>query len=187
MTCERWAVTLGLLLLASGAVAAGTEEHGAVSAAGGVFVPYHGSAGPCATLGAEGRASDHVSVGGELEYRHFDADGVAGTTASVDSLHARALVRYTWQPGVVRPYLGAGAGVGVHDVSGSIRDEHSFFNLSGTAVSVGVLGLAGLDLPLGDRLALFAEGRISGDFATNLVSGAQLGGISGMSGARIRF
>ncbi len=187
MRHESGAVTLGLLLLASGAVAGGNEEHGAVTAAGGVFVPYDGNAGPSAMLGAEGRVSDHVSVGGELEYRHFDADGVAGTTASVDSLHARALVRYTWQPGVVRPYLGAGAGLGVHDVSGSIRDHDGYFSLSGTAVSLGVLGLAGLDLPLGDRFALFAEGRLSGDFATNLVSGAQLGGISGMSGARIRF
>lgn len=187
MTCERWAVTLGLLLLATGAVAAGNEEHGAVSAAGGVFVPYHGNAGPSAMLGAEGRVSDHVSVGGELEYRHFDADGVAGTTANVDSLHARALVRYTWQPGVVRPYLGAGAGLGVHDVSGRIEDHDTFFSLSGAAVSLGVLGLAGVDLPLGSHLALFAEGRVSGDFATNLVSGAQLGGVSGMSGARIRF
>ena len=116
-----------------------------------------------------------------------DADGIAGTTADVDSLHARALVRYTWEPGVVRPYVGAGAGFGIHDISGRIREHDNIFSLSGTAVSVGVLGLAGLDLPVGDRFALFAEGRVSGDFATNLVSGAQLGGVSAVSGARIRF
>jgi len=183
MKAGGWAVTLGLLMLSAGPVIAASDERGAVSASGGVFVPYNGSAGPSATLSAEGRVTDALSVGGELEYRQFDVDGVAGTTASVESLHARALVRYTWDSGIVRPYVGAGAGVGIHDVSGTIRDHGDLFGINGTAVSLGVLGLAGVDLPLGDRFALFAEGRVSGDFATNLLSGTQLGGASAMSGA----
>jgi hypothetical protein len=59
--------------------------------------------------------------------------------------------------------------------------------ISGTLVSLGVLGLAGVDVPLGDRFALFAEGRVSGDVVTDFLAGTQLGGVSGMSGARIRF
>ena len=179
-------MTLGLLVLVESGHRRKRRTR-RVSASEACSFRYDGSAGPSAVLSAEGRVTDALGVGGELEYRHFDADGVAGTTASVDSLHARALVRYTWDPGIVRPYVGAGAGVGIHDVSGTIRDHGEFFGINGTAVSLGVLGLAGVDLPLGDRFALFAEGRVSGDFATNLVSGTQLGGMSGMSGARIRF
>src|SRR5215510_8721017 len=65
------AVTLGLLMLAAGPVIAASDERGAVSASGGVFVPYNGSAGPSAALSAEGRVTDALSVGGELEYRQF--------------------------------------------------------------------------------------------------------------------
>src|SRR5262245_66575310 len=101
MKAGGWAVTLGLLMLAAGPVIAAGDERGAVSASGGVFVPYNGSAGPSAALSAEGRVTDALSVGAELEYRQFAAEGVAGTTANVESLHARALVRYTWAPRLV--------------------------------------------------------------------------------------
>ena len=60
-------------------------------------------------------------------------------------------------------------------------------SVEGTGVGVGVLGLAGLDLPLGDRVSLFADGRVSGEVETTLSSGDQVGGVSGMSGARFTF
>jgi hypothetical protein len=127
MKQARWAVTVGLLLAAGPAAAA--DERGTVRLGGGVFAPYDGNPGGSALLGAEGGVSQHLSVGGEVEYR----------------------------------------------------------NAQMTVVGVGVLGLAGLDLPLGDRVSLFAEGRVSGDVETTLFSGDQVGGVSGLSGARFTF
>ena len=45
MRQARWAVTVGLLLLAAGPAAA-ADERGAVWVGGGVFAPYDGDPGP---------------------------------------------------------------------------------------------------------------------------------------------
>lgn len=53
-------------------------------------------------------------------------------------------------------------------------------------LTIGVLGLAGIDVPLGQRLSLFAESRISSDVGLGF-GNPQLGGLTGASGARFRF
>jgi len=186
MRQRRWAVTVGLVLLAAAPVGA-ADERGAVSVGGGVFAPYDGNPGGTALLGAEGRVSKHVSVGGEVEYRKSEMRISSIPDVNVDSVNLRALVRYTWFPGPVHPYVGAGAGLGVHSFDGTARVGSYRVGVDGTGVGVGVLGLAGLDVPLGERVSLFAEGRVSGDLETTLFSGDQVGGVSGLSGARIHF
>jgi len=64
MKQARWAVPVGLLLLAVGPAAA-ADERGTVWLGAGVFAPYDGYPGGSALLGAEGRVSQHLSVGGE--------------------------------------------------------------------------------------------------------------------------
>ena len=182
----RWAVTLGLLLCAAVPLAA-ADERGSAWVGGGVFAPYDGDPGGSAMAGAEGRVSNHVSVGGEVEYRRYDTALEGIPHVDTDTVNLRALVRYTWFPGPVHPYVGAGAGIGIHSFDGTAHIGSYSVGLSGTGVGVGVLGLAGLDVPIGDRFSLFAEGRVSGDFETTLLSGDQVGGVSGLSGARIRF
>lgn len=185
----RWAVTCGLLLLVAGPVAAADAERGAVTVGGGIFAPFNGDVGGAALLGAEGRVSEHISVGGEVGYQRFDAE-VTGVfspildTVQVDAVHLRALARYTWNPGIVRPYVGAGGGIGIYDYTSK---GGGGLGIDGTGVSFGLFGLAGLDVPLGSRISLFAEGRVAGDLASYALFGEQFGGASGLSGARVRF
>jgi len=186
MKQARWAVTVGLLLLAAGPAAA-ADERGTVWLGGGVFAPYDGNPGGSALLGAEGRVSQHLSVGGEVEYRNAPMTVSGLHDVDTNSVNFRGLVRYTWLPSVVHPYIGAGAGIGVHHFNGAAHLGPYPVSVEGTGVGVGVLGLAGLDLPLGDRVSLFAEGRVSGDVETTLFSGDQVGGVSGLSGARFTF
>jgi hypothetical protein len=186
----RWAVATGLLLLMAAPVRAADEqqERGAVTVGGGIFAPFDGDVGGSALLGAEGRVTDHVSVGGEVAYQRFDTPvtGLFGTRiddARVDAVQLRALVRYAWNPGLVQPYLGGGGGIGIYDVQG--RSGSS--SIEGTGVSLNLLGLAGVDVPIGSHLALFAEGRVSGDVANLVFWSEQFGGASALTGARVRF
>jgi hypothetical protein len=186
MRQARWAVTVGLLLLAAGPAAA-ADERGAVWVGGGVFAPYDGNPGGTGVVGADGRVTRHVSVGGEVEYRNAQTNVSGLHDVNTNSVNFRGLVRYTWFPGAVHPYVGAGAGVGVHHFDGTVHIGPYPVSVAGTGVGVGVLGLAGLDVPLGDRVSLFAEGRLSGDVETTLFSGDQVGGVSALSGARFTF
>jgi hypothetical protein len=138
-------------------------------------------------VGADGRVTRHVSVGGEVEYRNAQTNASGLHDINTNSVNFRGLVRYTWFPGAVHPYVGAGAGVGVHHFDGTVYIGPYPVSVAGTSVGVGVLGLAGLDVPLGDRVSLFAEGRVSGDVETTLFSGDQVGGVSALSGARFTF
>ena len=182
MNRRRWALPALLVLLATVSITA-AEDRGAVTAGGGVFSPYGDPVGGMAVLGAEGRVSQHVSVGGELEYNHLGGSG----GASLENITTRGLVRYTWLPGAVHPYVGAGAGVGVHVLHGSDIPGWVTSAVAATGPSIGILGLAGLDVPVSQQVSLFAEGRISGDFGVGSLAGSQLGGVAGTSGARIHF
>ena len=176
----RWSIAA--MLLFSAVSFATADDRGMVTIGGGAFLPYNGDVGGTAMVGAEGRVGQHLSVGGEVDYRHFDV----GRDASVENVNTRALVRYTWFPGVVNPYVGAGAGVGIGWIHGTAHLGAIDLPFRDAGVTVGVLGLAGIDVPLGERVSLFAESRISSDVDVNF-GNAQLGGLTGASGARIRF
>ncbi len=82
--------------------------------------------------------------------------------------------------------MGAGAGVGVAWVHGTAHAGPISFPVGDVGLSLGVLGIAGVDVPLTRSVSLFAESRLSGDWDVGL-GNAQLGGFSGTSGARVRF
>src|SRR5262249_4001521 len=137
-----------------------------------------GDGGVTAQVRMGGGLSDNVRLAGELEYKRshqrlFHVDDIG-----IHAIGLHALLSYIiWPDAVVSPYAGAGLGLGGNIIDHKkLEDElqrrllaqqnvvAADVTVSPVGLSVGVFGLIGLQVPLGDHVRLFAEGRYGGDW-----------------------
>lgn len=120
-------------------------------AAGGVVFPLGGPLG----IGAEGLYGSAIGVDSGPS---TDIWGILGTVGLIFG-----------DEGSVRPYIFGGAGVIGADV------DTDSPGVDGSDSSFGYEATAGLDLPVGDRIGIFVEGRYIGTSDLNML--AALGGV----------
>ena len=200
--CAPWAwdgrrCTIGVAsVVIVAALCSATSADVLVAGGAGVFAPYNGSLGPAGLLQVL-TTRDAWRFGGELEYRNYKSTIFHVDEVRFDSISLRGIVHYRLRPEGVSPYLGGGLGLNINVIDSTRVEHHSptISNVSSVGTGIGLLGLAGVDVPLGDRSSLFGEARGGGDFQfTNTKSGgsdhidvANLGGVSGLFGVRVRF
>jgi hypothetical protein len=168
-----------------------------VSAGAGVFSPWDGNDGHnVALMIHKGFGSDRFWVGGELEWRYFEAEVKQDFRPDYNTFALRFHFQYHPFPkAVVSPYVGIAVGV----VLNKVDDNHSRVDPSDKVrsdVSGGMtlLGLAGLEVPLRflGPMSVFGEGRVGNGSDIWKRKGGnyqmdQIGGVTGMAGLRLRF
>lgn len=165
-----------------------------ISSGAGVFLPWDGDQGfNVSALLHKGLGSDRFWVGGELEYRRYEAELKRGYQPEYNTFALRFSFQYHPFPkSVVSPYAGIGVGIAAsyvddtHSGGQKVREE---FGAGPTLVAVAGGDLA---IPALDPLAFFAEARIGnttdlwfrrgGNFQMD-----QIDGFTGMAGLRLGY
>lgn len=173
---------------------AGAQMHLGVGA--GALEPWEGDTGYSVVGQLMGSAfSDHFRLGVEFEYQSYDTEILGLTDIEVDSYDLRALVQLVLFPKKISPYIGIAYGFNLIEVDDDRLDDA--FGAAGVDVETfgfgtGGVGFLGLRVPLGEHLALFAEGRAG--IATELTDAfddefepKNLSGYSGMAGVQLSF
>lgn len=167
-----------------------------LSVGGGVFQPWDGDLGFDVSGTAHvGLGSDRFWLGGELEYRRFEADLKQGYHPDMNSFVVRFSFQYHPFPdAIVSPYVGIGVGAALHKVDDNhLRSDPNDKVRSDVSGGLSLVGLAGVEAPLfTPRLQLFLEGRLGNGSDLWKRKGGnwqsdQVDGITGMSGLRLRF
>ena len=176
---------------------------------GGFFAPWQGDAKHQEQVELMATSpGGHFRIGGEFVFREFETRLFDVEDVDVDAYQLNLVMHWVLNPGGLTPYLGGGLGLHVNDVSKvdiergnpalDVRDD--------VGLGYGVFGVLGLELPVADRLALFAEGRLAlsyqvtgvddDDFDTYAdyyrrgvddVDAEDTGGASAVFGLRLRF
>jgi hypothetical protein len=185
-----------MVIIGFSVLAAPVRADVSAAVAGEVFVPFNGQAGPSGLLQVLGSAKQW-RFGGEVEYRNYKSSIFDVDDVSFDSICLRGIVQYHFRTEGVQPYLGAGFGLNINSIdSNSVeRGRPDLTDVSDVGAGIGLLGLGGVEFPLGDRVSLFGEARVSVDFQLTKQKGGgdddigaeNLGGVSGIGGIRIRF
>ena len=167
-----------------------------LSLGSGFFVPWDGDDGfDVSGMLHAGLGSDRFWVGGEFEYRRFEAELKSNYKPDMNTFALRFSFQYHPFPqAVVSPYVGISVGL----VLNKVDDNHARGNPSDKVRSdvsggTSMLGVAGAEVSLGTpQLMLFAEGRLGntsdlwkrkgGNYQTD-----QIDGITAMGGLRFRF
>ena len=165
-----------------------------LSAGGGVFQPWDGDRGFNVNASAHvGVGSDRFWIGGEVEYRRYEAEFKRDYQPDSNTAAFRFSFQYhpfPWWP--VSPYVGIQTGFAFHIVSDQEDDAGDSVRNEGS-IGFSLVGLAGVEFPLfSDRLHLYIEGRVDNTSDIWKRKGGnyqvdQVGGYSGMSGLRMRF
>ena len=190
------------LLFALVTPAAGVE----FAAGGGSFFPWDGDSGPSVLGQVGGRVKENWRLLGEFEYRDYSTELLGVDNVDIRGYGLRFIAHYMFLPeGVVNPYVGAGVGLTLQDLDeGKVERvlEQTFGSADVTpvALSVALMGILGLEVPLGDHFALFGEGRVGADIAlsrTEVDTGngnsddnldtENLGGLHAIGGLRVRW
>lgn len=180
---------------------------GVVGVGGGVFAPWEGRVGGTGMVqGFASVLNGHLRVGGEFEGRTYETKVFGVKDVDIQSYVLRPQVHWVFFPDRITPYLGLGLSlhINVWDKR-EIERARPGLDLSGnTGTSGGIIGIAGVEAPLGPHFALFLEGRADAvvqftqECTTTVVNGFlvdvcddvksnQLGGGTGMLGVRFRF
>ncbi len=169
-----------------------------ISGGGGIFYPFQGKAGFNGLIQAVGKISSHERLGVELEFRKYEAEFFNAKNIDTKSYIIRGIGQYYFFPGGISPYVGLGLNIAINDFDGNEveRKEPSVDIKTGWGLGYGITGLLGVEAPVSQQLALFVEGRVSGDFqltifenrsGKNKVNFESLSGLTGMGGIRMRF
>lgn len=180
---------------------------GAVGVGGGVFQPWDGKVGGGGMIqGFAVLLDGHLRIGGEFEGRTYETRVFSVDDVDVQSYVLRPQAQWVFFPKSITPYLGLGLSlhVNVWDQR-EIERARPGLDLDGNVgTSGGIVGIAGVEAPLGDHLSVFLEGRADAsvqftqECATVVVNGFlvdvcddvksnQLGGATGLLGVRFRF
>lgn len=168
-----------------------------IGASAGAYIPWDGEVG--ASIAASMLVPFHRDrfwVGGELEYRRFEANVKRGFSPDYHSVLARYVLQYhPFRDAFVSPYVGVGSGIAIHVVErrGHRAGERHRFR-HGTSGGSILMGLVGLETKLFGRESLegFVEGRFESVSDLWKAKGGnwqyeEIGGATVMLGARTRF
>ncbi|MDH5427758.1 MAG: hypothetical protein OEZ57_01860 [Nitrospirota bacterium] len=193
-------VLIALSGLSVNVQARGTDDEDSVvlSAGGGIFYPFQGKSGFNAIVQAAGKVSQQERLGVELEYRNYETKLFKAKDIDTQSYILRGIGQYFFRSSGISPYVGMGINfaVNVFDEDEIERKRSSINIKQGWGFGYGIMGLLGLEVPVGGGLALFGEGRVSGDFqitsyksrsGNNKLRVESLSGLTGMGGLRMRF
>ena len=169
-----------------------------ISAGGGIFYPFQGKSGFNVVVQAAGNISPQERFGVELEYRDSEVELFNAKDIDTQSFILRGIGQYFFRPQGISPYIGLGMNLAVNVFDEKeIEKKRSSINITqGWGFGYGLLGLLGVEVPVGGGLAFFGEGRVSGDIqftrfkkrsGKNKLRVESLSGLSGMGGLRMRF
>ena len=169
-----------------------------ISGGGGIFYPFKGQSGVSGVIQAMGFLSPQERVGVELEYRNYESNLFKAKDIDTQSYILRGIGQYFFRSHGITPYIGLGVNIAlnVYDES-EIEKKRPSINVKGDkGIGSGIMGLVGLEVPMGQHVALFAEGRVSADIqftryknesGKNKFDVENLSGLTGIGGIRIRF
>jgi hypothetical protein len=169
-----------------------------ISGGGGIFHPFKGKSGVSGVIQAMGFLSPQERVGVELEYRNYESNLFKAKDIDTQSYILRGIGQYFFRSHGITPYIGLGVNIAlnVYDES-EIEKKRPSINVKGDkGIGSGIMGLVGLEVPMGQHVALFAEGRVSADIqftryknesGKNKFDVENLSGLTGIGGIRIRF
>ena len=175
-----------------------SEDSVVISGGGGIFYPFKGNTGFNGVVQAVGLISDQERMGVELEYRNYETKLFKAKGIDTQSYIVRGIGQYFFRPNGISPYIGLGINFAVNVFDGNeIEKKRSSVDIKQDwGFGYGIMGLLGVEVPVGAGLALFGEGRVSGDFqftrykkrsGKNKLSVESLSGLTGMGGLRMRF
>ena len=169
-----------------------------ISGGGGIFYPFQGKSGFNGVVQAAGNISSQERLGVELEFRKYETELFNVKNIDTRSYIIRGIGQYYFRPHGISPYIGLGINfaLNVFDED-EIEKKRSSINVKrGWGFGFGIMGLLGVEVPMGQQLAFFAEGRVSGDSqlsnyknrsGKNKIRLESLSGLTGMGGIRMRF
>lgn len=169
-----------------------------ISGGGGIFYPFKGRSGVSGVIQAMGFLSPQERVGVELEYRKYETNLFKAKDIDTQSYILRGIGQYFFRSHGITPYIGLGVNIAlnVYDES-EIEKKRPSINVKGDkGIGSGIMGLVGLEVPMGQHVALFAEGRVSADIqftryknesGKNKFDVENLSGLTGIGGIRLRF
>jgi hypothetical protein len=169
-----------------------------ISGGGGIFYPFKGRSGVSGVIQAMGFLSPQERVGVEMEYRKYETNLFKAKDIDTQSYILRGIGQYYFRSHGITPYIGLGVNIAlnVYDES-EIEKKRPSINVKGDkGIGSGIMGLVGLEVPMGQHVALFAEGRVSADIqftryknesGKNKFDVESLSGLTGLGGIRIRF
>ena len=188
--------------LSADVLARGTERGESdsvlISGGGGIFYPFQGKSGFNGIIQASGQISSKERMALELEFRKYETELFNAKNIDTKSFIIRGMGQYFFFPDTISPYVGLGINlaVNVFDEDEIERKRPSVKVLQGWGFGYGILGLLGIEVPIGGGVALFGEGRVSGDFQVsrykkrsggNRIRVESLSGLTGMGGIRMQF
>jgi hypothetical protein len=203
MMLKRLATGMAMSLIVSGVPAVASADV-FLSGAGGVFSPYEGQAGFTGSVQVLGGAADqkgmvHLRGGGEIEYRSYKSSVFGVHNVGFESGSVRGIVQYHFLLDAIDPYVGGGFGFdfNVFDAD-EVERQRPELSVTRFGYGLGLLGLLGVEVPIGSTFALFAEGRASVSFqltetkesgfdSSGDIGVENLGGVTGIGGIRFRF
>ncbi len=169
-----------------------------ISGGGGIFYPFQGQSGVSGVIQAMGILSPQERMGVELEYRRYETELFNTKSIDTQSYILRGMGQYFFRSHGISPYVGLGVNIALNVFDEKdIEKNRSSINVKGDkGIGSGVMGLLGVVVPMGQSMALFAEGRVSADFqltryknesGNNKFDVENLSGLSGIAGIRFHF
>lgn len=169
-----------------------------LSGGGGIFSPFQGQSGGSGVIQALGILSPQERIGVELEYRNYETELFNTKDIDTQAYILRGIGQYFFRSHGISPYMGLGINLtlNVFDES-EIEKKRPSINVKGDkGIGYGVMGLLGVEVPMGQRVSIFAEGRVSADFqltryknesGKNKIDVENLSGLTGLAGIRLHF
>lgn len=169
-----------------------------ISGGGGIFHPFQGQSGVSGTIQAMGIISPQERMGVELEYRNYKNELFHAKNIDTQSYILRGIGQYFFRSHGISPYVGLGVNIALNVFDEKdIEKKRDSINVKGDkGFGYGIMGLLGVEAPVGQGVAVFAEGRVSADFlvtqyknssGNNKIDVENLSGLTGMIGMRFHF
>jgi hypothetical protein len=169
-----------------------------LSGGGGLFYPFQGQSGISGIVQAMGVLSPQERMGVELEFRKSKTDLFDTKDIDTQSYILRGIGQYYFRPHGISPYVGLGVNIALNVFDGKeIEKQIPSIQVKGDlGIGYGVMGILGVEAPMGQRAALFVESRASADFQVsryqnqsgkNKLTVENLSGLTGIIGIRVRF
>ncbi|MEO8325054.1 MAG: hypothetical protein ABI618_04340 [Nitrospirota bacterium] len=169
-----------------------------LSGGGGIFYPFQGKTGASGAIQAMGIISPQERMGVELEYRNYKNDLFHAKNIDMQSYILRGIGQYFFRSRGISPYVGLGVNIALNVFDEKdVEKKRDSINVKGDkGFGYGIMGLLGVEAPVGQGVAVFAEGRVSADFqltrykngsGKNKLDVENLSGLTGMVGIRFHF